>query len=194
MMSPPGLTIELAHNTPTEQATRTQLLELLETYPMERWRYTDRVRISDDEIPHSHPVLTLAGYPERVLPIRLLSSYIHEQLHWFWLLEAHGERPFAAMETFAQQFPGLPVGPPDGCRSPFSNLLHIAINFWELDGLTRLVGRENARAFIANKPYYRAIYRLVLDRTEEIAAILAANDLIVPPMPSDNLRFIIPER
>lgn len=197
MTSPPGIAIELAHDSPSERKTRALLLDLMQHYPLDRWRYADRVRISDGEIPHSHPVLTLAGYADPVPPLGLLSSYIHEQLHWFWLLESHGERPSAAMEAFERAFPELPefpVGPPDGCRSAFSNCLHVAINFWELEGLGGLIGMENARDFIANRPFYRAIYRLVLDRTDDIAAILNTNDLVVPATLPANLRFILPDR
>ncbi|MGC4190464.1 MAG: hypothetical protein QM589_04420 [Thermomicrobiales bacterium] len=193
MSSLPAPTIELAHDSPTERETRDVLIDLMDMYPLDRWRYTDRIRISDGEIPHSHPVLTI-GQTDREQPLRLLSTYIHEQLHWFWLLETHGECPFAAMDEFAQEFPGLPVGPPDGCRSAFSNLLHIAINFWELEGLSELIGRDAARSFIAGKPYYRAIYRLALEKTDRIAAILAAHDLAVPPMPPAERRFITPNR
>lgn len=194
MSSPPAITIELVHDSSAERNTRDLLNDLMAAYPLDRWRYTNRVRISDGEIPHSHPVLTLSSYADRNHPVRLLSSYIHEQLHWFWLLDAHEERPRAVTDAFEQQFPGLPVGPPDGCRSPFSNLLHIAINFWELEGLAELVGEERARAFLAGKPYYRAIYQLVLENTSAIAEILATHRLIVPPTPPTHPRFTILHR
>lgn len=98
------------------------------------------------------------------------------------------------MKSFEAAFPELPIGTPDGCRSAFSNWLHIAINFWELQGLGDLIGDTPARDFIAGKPFYRAVYRMVLDQTEEIAAILTANDLDVPAEPPHNPRFIIPDR
>lgn len=78
--------IDLAHASPTERETRDFLIELMTIHPLGRWRYADHIRISDGEVPHSHPVLTLASYPDRHHPLRLLSSYLHEQLHWFWFL------------------------------------------------------------------------------------------------------------
>jgi hypothetical protein len=188
--APVALTLDLAHDSPAERDTRDFLIDLMGTYALDRWRYADRVRISDDEIPHSHPILTLSSYPDRRAPLRLLSSYMHEQLHWFWLLDTHGERPVAALDEFSRVFPSLPVGPPDGCRSAFSNLLHIAINYWEVEGMADLIGRDAARQFIASKPYYRTVYRLVLERPDEIAGILLAHDLIVPPSPPAERRFV----
>ncbi|MGB3329261.1 MAG: hypothetical protein WBA46_09930, partial [Thermomicrobiales bacterium] len=75
------LVIDLAHDSFAERDTRDHLHALMDVYPLERWRYADRIRISDGEMPHSHPVLTIASYPDRQHPLRLLSSYLHEQLH-----------------------------------------------------------------------------------------------------------------
>ena len=185
-----GFEIGLAHDSPREAATRDLLLDVMATYDLSRWRYTDRLRISESEIPHSHPVLTLSAHHDPANPLRLVSSYIHEQLHWFWLLEAHAGKLSRVREAFEQAYPDLPVGPPLGCRSTFSNYLHIAINYWELDGLADLIGVDEARAFIARKPFYTAIYGLVLDETERIGDILAAHDLVVPQQPPEPRRFL----
>jgi hypothetical protein len=188
--SPNALEIRLVNESPTESATRDHLLGILDTYPLDKWRYTDIVQIEDGVIPHSHPVLTLSGWHDPLHPLRLLSSYIHEQLHWFWLLAQHGNRPLNAMEHFETLFPNLPVGPPQGCRSEFSNYLHVAINYLELLACAELFGMEQARDFIARKPYYTAIYALVLAEADGIHAILAEPDLIPPLMPPANREFI----
>lgn len=185
-----ALDIRLANESSTESATRDELLRLLDTYPLDKWRYTDRVQIEDGVIPHSHPILTISGWHDPDHPLRLLSSYVHEQLHWFWLLARHGNRPLDAMEQFKAMFPNLPVGPPEGCRSEFSNYLHVAINYLELLACAELVGVEEARDFIARKPFYTAVYALVLAESERIHAILQDRDLIPPPMPPANREFI----
>lgn len=190
MHSPDGFTIELAHDSPREAAARDLLLDLMETYDLSRWRYTDRIRISDTEIPHSHPVLTISGHADLANPLRLVASYLHEQLHWFWLLEEHGERLEAVRLDLEKAYPDLPVEPPMGCGSSFSNYLHIAINYWELEGLAELVDVEVARSFLAGKPFYTAIYQLVLAETERIGDILAAQKLVVPPQPPAIRRFL----
>jgi hypothetical protein len=94
------------------------------------------------------------------------------------------------MEYFETLFPNLPVGPPQGCRSEFSNYLHVAINYLELLACAELVGLEQARAFIARKPFYTAIYALVLAEADGIHSILAERDLIPPPVPPANREFI----
>jgi hypothetical protein len=184
------LDIYLVNDSPTESATRDHLLRLLETHPLEKWQYTDVIQIEDGVIPHSHPILTISGWHDPDHPLWLISSYIHEQLHWFWLLAQHGNRSLAAMEHFETMFPNLPVGPPQGCRSEFSNYLHVAINYLELLACAELVGLEQARAYIARKPFYTAIYALVLAESDRIHAILQERELIPPPVPPANREFI----
>ncbi len=190
MMTPDGFSIELAHDSPREAAARDLLLEVMATWDLSRWRYTDRLRISESEIPHSHPVLTLSIHDDPANALRPISSYIHERLHWFWLLEEHGDRLDAVYRELESTFPDLPLDPPAGCGSDASNYLHIAINYWELQGVADLIGTEQARSFIARKPFYTAIYALVLAETERIGAILAAHDLVVPAQPPAHPRFL----
>lgn len=184
--------IELAHGNSDEALTRDLLIELFDTYPLDKWRYAERIRIESGVIPHSHPVPTLASHPDRLNPLRLLATYIHEQLHWFWLLEHHGDRRWLAWRSLREAFPNLPVDLPAGCGSEESNYLHVAITFWELLALEELVGDEIARAFLERKPYYTAISHLVLTTDEVISSILEQFDLIPPALPPEDKRFIIP--
>ena len=87
-----SIEITLVNGTDTEAQTRDMLLGLLDEYPLDKWRCAETVRIEDNVIPHSHPVLTLQALHDRHHPIRLLSTYVHEQLHWYWTLEQHGTR------------------------------------------------------------------------------------------------------
>ena len=76
------MSISLATGTEGEARARDQLLLLLDRYELHRWQFTSRVRIEQGAIPHSHPVLTLnTRYPDDDL--LALSTYLHEQLHWF---------------------------------------------------------------------------------------------------------------
>lgn len=182
--------IQLANGTETEEQTRHALLRLLDEYPLDKWRYAETVRIEDNVTPHSHPVLTLntfwIGHP-----LRLLSSYVHEQLHWFWLLEPPSRFQWSLSVRFQDAFPDIPVGLPEGCRDEFSNhLLHVAINSWELIGMGELIGKDSARAFIGGKPYYTAIHDIVLKEGDRIRAILDVLDLMPPDQPPADKRFI----
>ena len=71
-----------------------------------------------------------------------------------------------------------------------SNYLHVAVNFWEYLALGELVGEDHARAFLARKPYYTAVYALVLSESDRIRAILEEFDLIPPDVPPANKRFV----
>lgn len=187
-MSEP-IEIQLANGTETEAQTREMLLRLIDDYPLDKWRYIETVRIEDNVISHSHPVLTLNTFGIGH-PIRLLTTYIHEQLHWFWLLESHGDRTWEAWRQFRDAFPDIPIEAPAGCRDELSNYLHVAINYWELTGLGELVGEDAARAFIGGKPYYTAVYDIVLRDGNRIGAILDELDLILPELPPTNRRFV----
>src|SRR2546425_11544621 len=97
--------IQLVNETAEEAKTRDRLLRVLEKHPLERWQFTDRVQIEEGVIPHSHPVLTLGtGYPS---DLAVLSSYVHEQLHWF-AASLTGSQ--AAMEQLRDRYPNPPVG------------------------------------------------------------------------------------
>lgn len=76
-----ALTIELASGSEAEANTREWLRRLLEQYDVAGWMFTLRVRIEEDAVPHSHPVLTLGTRSPH--DWALLSALIHEQLHWF---------------------------------------------------------------------------------------------------------------
>ena len=74
--------IDTVHDSEAEHKTAEQLGALLRRYNISPWLFTRSVRIDERAIPHSHPVLTLHT---RHLgqDILLLSTFLHEQLHWF---------------------------------------------------------------------------------------------------------------
>src|SRR5882724_2292620 len=76
------ISIELKNNTDRERQTKAQLERLLSTYDLGKYTFTQNVIIDEKSIPHSHPILTLHT---RHLHSddQLLSTYVHEQLHWY---------------------------------------------------------------------------------------------------------------
>lgn len=153
-----------------EEAVATELRALFRTFDLSPYLFTRKIRIARGEIPHSHPVLTLNT---RHRGDRLLSVFLHEQIHWFVAARPAAEaRACAACERL---FPDLPVAPPDGAGDRRSTCLHVVINRLEHRALATLVGEERALAvttFWAGD-HYRAIYRLVLDRGPVIDRVLA---------------------
>ncbi len=181
--------ITLVNGTPREQQTRDQLVHVLEQYPLDKWLYTEQIQIDRNAIPHSHPILTL--HTKHLDDAQqLISTYIHEQIHWFLTLVEHFEDGGKAMNTFRQIYPQLPIGIPDGCGDEFSNYLHIPVNYLEYRGLIELFGDEIARQILERKDYYKKIYALVLDETGRIGDFIKRYGQLLPERPPEPKEFI----
>jgi hypothetical protein len=180
--------ITLAHNNEKEQQTRTQLLTLFDTYCLDKWFYTETLQIEEGAISHSHPVLTIGIHPNYVRPPeRLLAVYIHEQMHWFLNLETISIDH--AIAEFRQMFTDIPVGGTQGCRSEFSNYLHIIVNTLEYQGISELLGREAAKSQLEKVPFYTSVYKIVLEHEQAIAEVMQKHNVILPERPPEVKRF-----
>ena len=167
--------IELAGGTLPEISTRATLLELADSYPLDRYVVTHRIRVEADAHPHSHPVLTLNAAHQRE-PLPLLAQLIHEEMHWALMTQGGGVAARRALlETLQIRFPGMPVARPDGSGDITSTYFHIAVCAMEFDVLTRLVGAGDAEKLVRERAmrFYRAVYDLVLCRQPDILTILA---------------------
>lgn len=160
------VTIDVSNGTADEQQTRELLLHLFNEYPLDKWRYTEAIRIEAGVIPHSHPILT-----------------------WFSLLDSKSSVPGQAIAEIRAIYPNLPIALPQGCGSASSNYLHVLICYLEYSGLCELLGVERARAILGQKRYYTAIYAIVLDDTARIAEIVERYGEIPPERPPANKTF-----
>ncbi len=185
--TPPQIT--LVKGTEKERQTQEQLLRLFERYPLDKWRYTEKVRIEEGVIPHSHPVLTL-NTRHIDDPEQLLGTYIHEQIHWFCSLAEKNEQLWLAMEEFREMYPGLPVKLPEGCGDEISNYLHFPVNYLECLGLSELLGATEARKVIGRITHYTKIYELVLKDNQRIGEVITRYGLIPPERPPKKKVFI----
>ena len=77
----PRVSIELARGTPREQLAKQTLEQALASHDVGKYTFTRKVVIEQGAINHAFPVLTLNPYFASS-PDELLSTYIHEQLHW----------------------------------------------------------------------------------------------------------------
>lgn len=189
-MTRPAIT--LVNSSQSERATRKLLLELSERYGLERYLYTETVQIEEGVIPHSHPVLTLNTLPVKKdppSPTYLLATYIHEQMHWFLTLETLYEPFYKAITRFRKDFLDLPVGGSEGCRSEFSNYLHIMVNWLEFDGLRTVLDEERALSEISQRSFYTRIYGLVLENDVYIRRTLEQLGLLLPQRQPEHKRF-----
>lgn len=183
--------ITLVHNNEKEQQAQNTLLTLFDTYCLDKWFYTETLQIEEGAISHSHPVLTIGLHPKHVrIPERLLSVYIHEQMHWFLCLETMDKPMDHAIAEFRGMFTAIPVGGTEGCRSEFSNYLHILVNTLEYQAMSELIGREAAKPLFARIPFYTGVYKIVLEHEAEISEVMKKHNLILPERPPEVKRFV----
>lgn len=171
------LTLRTAHDSEAEKQTVAQLERLLQAHDLSRWTVTREIVVNQDEIPHSHPVLTLHTRHLRDDEL-LLSTFVHEQMHWF--LAAHPAQAAAATAALRRLFPKIPVGYPDGSDSTDGNYEHLLVVYLEYRADQRLLGELKAREVMQfwAGDHYRWIYRQVLGDPEKVGAVVKANGLI----------------
>ena len=161
--------IGLANGLEAEAIMASELRNLMRRHVVEPWVLTRKVLIDKKQIPHSHPVLTI--HTRHIgEELELLSTFIHEQLHWLeeepWLEDFQ-----AAMADLEELFPVVPSAEDGGARDEQSTYRHLLVCDMELQALTKLVGRTAARETLARHTHYQWIYDKVLidPRIREVA-------------------------
>jgi hypothetical protein len=171
-----GSTIDLAHGTERERRTKASLEQLLASYDLRKYTFTRHVVIDQGAINHSFPVLTLnARFADS--PDELLSSYVHEQLHWH--LRDRGGYQQDAVAELRREYPWAPVGGPEGAESAFSTYGHLIDCYLEIQADRELMGTERTAAVIRNKGHYTWIYKTVVQDEAKIAAVVRRHRLEV---------------
>ena len=165
----PAIKIELAHGTEREHRTRDTLQRTLAIYDLKKYTFTKRVVIEERAINHAFPVLTLnvrfANEPDD-----LLSSYLHEQLHWH--LRDRESRQREAVAELRRWYPKVPVGLPEGADSEISTYGHLVDCYLEIVADRELIGPERTKVVVTNKPWYTWIYSTILRDEDRIANIV----------------------
>ena len=164
----PRVTVDLARSTPREQMTKATLEQVLAAYDLGKYTFTRRVVIEEGAINHAFPVLTLNAR-FAASPDELLSSFIHEQLHWH--LRDHARDQQAAVADLRRMYPGAPVGLPEGAENEFSTYGHLVDCYLEILADRELLGPERTSAVIADKGHYTWIYGTILRDENRIAAV-----------------------
>jgi len=172
----PAIKIELAHGTAREQRTKDTLQQLLEIYDLKKYTFTKRVVIEERAINHAFPVLTL-NVRFGTSPDELLSSYLHEQLHWH--LRDRESRQRNAVSELRRWYPTVPVGLPEGADTAASTYGHLIDCYLEIQADRELLGPTRTTSVIAGKTNYTWIYSTVLRDEDRIAGIVNRNELRV---------------
>jgi hypothetical protein len=171
------ITIKLANQTDSEKSAQQQLLRILREYDLSRWTFTRSVVIDENAIPHSHPVLTLHTRHRKDDEL-LLSTYVHEQLHWF--IAQHKTEADAALGELRGIYPNIPVGFPEGSSDEGGNYEHLLVIYLEYRADQTLMGELKARQVMNfwSEDHYTWLYRKVLSDPETVGRIAKANGLV----------------
>jgi hypothetical protein len=169
-----GISIRTAHHGPQEEQTAEQLKKLISTYDLAKYTFTREVLIDRGVMNHAFPELTLnvrfAGEPDD-----LLSSYIHEQLHWY--LREHDSQQKGAINELRQMYPNAPVGLPEGAESAYSTYGHLVDCYLEIEADRELIGPERTITVVRNKGHYTWIYETIFRDEAKIAAVVDEHQL-----------------
>ena len=168
--------IDAANGSDLEKRGVEQLRRLLKTYDLERWIFTDAVRIESYVIPHSHPVLTVnTRYIDR--DDLQVATFVHENFHWY-VIERQ-QQLAAAIDEHRALFPDAPGRDGGGARDPNSTYLHLVVCDLEYRAMIDLFGAERARKTIESWDHYPWVYERVL-ADPRVHAVNARHGLIPP--------------
>ena len=168
------ISIRLAHHTQREVGTSLTLGQILSAYDLHKYTFTREVIIEERAMNHAFPVLTLnVFFGDR--PDMLLSTYVHEQLHWY--LREHRERQNAAITELHRMYPHVPVGLPEGADSEYSTYGHLVDCYLEIQADRQLIGSQRTEDVIRSKPWYTWIYKTILRDEDKIRAVVEEHDL-----------------
>jgi hypothetical protein len=174
-----GLEITLKQGSKREAQTQEQLQRLLKSYDVSQWIFTKSISIDEKSIPHSHPILTL--HTRHVHDDELLlSTFVHEQLHWFLAAQQRANATQQAVKELQVIFPEAPTRPPEGSDGEFSTYQHMLVCFLEYRADQALLGELKARQVMEfwATDHYTWVYKMVLERPREIGNVISKYKLI----------------
>jgi hypothetical protein len=171
--------LDLDHARREAERVRGMLQALRRRHDLSRFEYTRVVRIMPGGDTFSHPMLTLGNrFAEN--EDTLLSTYLHEQMHWYlWYLGTPERDPVAPFfDELVRRYPEAPTELPDGARNYESTYLHLVINWLEVAATAEFIGRRRAVAVADVQRSYRWIYRTVLRDWDSLQELYERHGLV----------------
>jgi len=166
--------INVTVSTSRERETKARLEHLIDSYNLEKYTFTHDVVIEERAINHAFPVLTLnVRFADS--SDELLSSYVHEQLHWY--LREHKMQTEDAIAQLRRVYPRVPVGGTEGAETLYSTYGHLIDCYLEIEADRQLIGEQRTMAVIQDKGHYTWIYKTDLEDEARIAAIVKGEHL-----------------
>jgi hypothetical protein len=171
--------LDLDHARREGERVQDMLQALRRRHDLSRYEYTRLVRIVPGGDTFSHPMLTLGNRFAETEDL-LLSTYLHEQMHWYlWYLGTPDQDPIAPfLDELVRRYPEAPTELPDGARSYESTYLHLVINWLEVAATSEFIGRVRACAVAETQRTYRWIYRTVLRDWDQLAELFERHGLV----------------
>ena len=170
---------------------RDLLAALRRRHDLSRYEYTRIVRIVPGGETFAHPVLTL-GNRFATSEDLLLSTYLHEQMHWYLWYLGTPERDMVApfMDELVRRYPQAPIDVPNGgARSYELTYEHLVVNWLELAATSEFIGRERTMALARAQRLrsYGWLYDVVVNDWEKLGKLYKRHG-IVPIRPAAELR------
>lgn len=162
-----------------ENSVYDDLHKILNMYDLSPYIFTNKVIVQAYGIPHSHPVLTITSIytDQKGDPLdNLLANFIHEQLHWYF--EQNKEKENELIKELMDKYKGMKTELPEGANGKYSTYLHIGVCTLEYKGLINLRGDKIAKNIMKQIPYYTGVYKLVVDKYDELLDLLNKYDLV----------------
>jgi len=168
--------VQIFAKTKREHKTKELLIAFLKKYDLTPYLFTRIIIIKSRVLSHSHPVLTI-NTKHNDDPDRLLSVFLHEQIHWFAF--ERKRYTFFAIREFKKIYPNIPVGHPEGARTEYSSYLHLVVCYLQLQALKRYLGEKRAYSIIETNDHYKWIYSTVIKDEKKIESILRKYNLLI---------------
>ena len=180
--------IDVEHAQREAERVRDMLAALRRRHDLARYEYTTIVRIMPGGDTFAHPVLTLGNRFAENEDL-LLSTYLHEQMHWYLWYLGTPDRDMVApfYDELVRRYPDAPIELPDGARNYDATYTHLVVNWLEIAVTSEFIGRERAIAVAQKTRSYRWIYRTVLRDWDLLGELYERHD-IVPIRTADALR------
>ncbi len=166
--------VDLGHAEREAARIRDLLTALRRRHDLSRFEFTRHVQIVPAGPTHSHPILTLGTRFAETEDL-LLSTYLHEQMHWYlWRLGGPDHDPVAPFfDELVRRYPKAPTKLPEGARSYEQTYVHLVVCWLEVAAMSELIGRERAHALADTQWGYRWIYRTVIADAEPLRNLYA---------------------
>lgn len=171
--------VDLDHARREADRVRDMLQALRRRHDLSRFEYTRVIRVVPGGDTFSHPILTLGNRFADNEDL-LLSTYLHEQMHWYlWYLGTPEKDPVAPFfDELVRRYPEAPTELPDGARNYELTYLHLVINWLEVAATSEFIGRHRAMAVADVQRTYRWIYRTVLRDWDALQELFERHGLV----------------